>query len=307
MSAAESTTTILAPYPTIADDRPEYLTRARAMKGGWLSDRALRLAFGAAILILLVTGVFSYRSIVASGQSSVSVDHTRDVLKNLQLMRLEMETAASGIRGYLITGKEAYLETYNSGKSAAKYYGAVVRSLTADNPVQQLSLASSEILVAERFERSETDIALSQAQGRPAAAEAIRVGGGQRLPGELDAVVQGMQVEAERVLAARNADAALRVTQTKINLLVGIAVGLLTTIGAGWLVRLDRSRRAIAEETLRESERRYRMLIDRVGGTAILMPGPLGEAAAGIPKCIWRKWRVGIAACWKRRRTRWWW
>jgi PAS domain S-box-containing protein len=68
-----------------------------------------------------------------------------------------------------------------------------------------------------------------------------------------------------------------------ILLIVGIVLGLLMTVAAGWSIRRDNSRRGLAEEALAESERRYRMLVNGVKEYAILMLGPLGEIRSWNP------------------------
>ena len=69
----------------------------------------------------------------------------------------------------------------------------------------------------------------------------------------------------------------------RIILLAGILLGLLITGAAGLSVRRDNFRRALAEQALQESERKYRMLVDGVKDYAILMLGPHGEIRSWNP------------------------
>ena len=70
---------------------------------------------------------------------------------------------------------------------------------------------------------------------------------------------------------------------------------MLITVAAGWSVQRDNSRRETAEEALRESERKYRMLVDEVKDYAILMLGPQGEIRSWNPGaermtgCTWEE------------------
>ena len=70
---------------------------------------------------------------------------------------------------------------------------------------------------------------------------------------------------------------------------------MLITVAAGWSVQRDNSRRETAEEALRESERKYRMLVDGVKDYAILMLGPQGEIRSWNPGaermtgCTWEE------------------
>ena len=94
--------------------------------------------------ILIVVGGFSYRSILVSAESSKWVEHTRDTLKNIQMMRLSMETLSSGLRGYIISGREAYLDNYKVGQTGLEPLQWTVLDMTADNPAQQARVAALE-------------------------------------------------------------------------------------------------------------------------------------------------------------------
>jgi PAS domain S-box-containing protein len=237
----------------------------------------LVLAFGSAIAVLLVVGACSYRSIVASNESIRWVEHTRDVLKNIHLMRYSMERVSAGVRGFALTGKELYLDDYRAGLADVVQYQQATRDLTVDNQSQQARLVSLDRLIAERAARAVTTIDVRRTQGMEAAAEALGAGPGLRISRDFQAVTLQMLNEEYRLLALRNADADQDLRQTEIILIAGILLGLLITAAAGWSVQRDNSRRGFAEDALRESERKYRTLVDGVKEYAILMLGPLGE------------------------------
>jgi PAS domain S-box-containing protein len=248
-----------------------------------LTNRTVQLAFGSAIAILLVVGGFAYRSIVVLSESDRWVQHTHEVLENLEELQLAMETVSSSVRGYVLTEAEPYLEPYRASRLSLEQHAAAIRDLTGDNPEQQRQIPALERLAAERLERAEEDIKLRRARGMEAAAEAIRTGPDLRVTVEYRAIVRQMRDEEQRLLVLRNADAARNTSRTKTILILGTVLGLLITVSAGWSVHRDNSRRGIAEEALRESERKYRMLVQGVKDYAILMLGPRGEIRSWNP------------------------
>jgi PAS domain S-box-containing protein len=247
-----------------------------------LSNR-ITLAFGSAIAVLLLVGAGSYRSIAAANESAGWVEHTRDVLKNIHLMRYSMQTVAAGIRGFALTGKELYLDDYRAGLAGVVQYEQAVRDLTADNASQQARLLTIDKLIAERSVRAVAAIDLRRTQGMEASAESVGAGPGMRISSDFQAVTLDMLNEEYRLLALRSAEEDQNLRLTKIALIVGILLGLLITAAAGWSVQRDNSRRGLAEEALRESERKYRMLVNGVKEYAILMLGPLGEIRSWNP------------------------
>src|SRR5580658_5042662 len=261
----------------------------------FLTKRTVQFAFGAAIAILLIVAGFAYRSIVISGENGRWVQHTHEVLENLQDMQFALETVSSSIRGYVLTGEETYLDPYRAARVSLEQHTAAVGELTSDNPAQRENMLALERLAAGRMGRADEIIDLRRNQGPSAASEALRVGPGLRVGVEYRAVIGRMQDEERRLLALRLADAQRSTSQIKITLILGTFVGLLITVAAGLSVQRDNSRRETAEGALQESERKYRMLVDGVKDYAILMLGPQGEIRSWNPGaermtgCTWEE------------------
>ncbi|MGA2056325.1 MAG: PAS domain S-box protein [Bradyrhizobium sp.] len=253
------------------------------MSIGTLSNRTVQLAFGSAIAILLAMGALSYRSTIASVESDGWVQHTHEVLADLQNLTLAMAEISSSIRRFVITGEDSDLEPYRKARAEVERLGPVLRNATLDNPEQQRRLSTLEKLATARIERSELVIARRRNQGIEAAMESVREGPTVRVTAEYKAVVLELQGEEERLLALRNADAAANQRHTKLILLAGTLLGLLITGAAGWSVHRDNYKRWLAEQALQESERKYRMLVNGVKDYAILMLGPLGEIRSWNP------------------------
>ena len=246
-------------------------------------DRKVQLAFGTAILTLLAVGALSYRSMQISSESDRWVRHTHEVLEGLKDLRSARERIESSVRGYVLTGDESYLETYHASGLKAEEDEATVRGLTVDNPAQQRQFPNLEKLAAEKVALAELVIQLRRSQGLEPAVDAVRNGSGQQIMDEFQAVIRSMVAEELRLLVLRDADAKRRLGQTRAALIFGTVFGLLIAGGAGWSVQRDNARRALAEEALLESERRYRTLIQGVQGYAILMLGPHGEIRTWNP------------------------
>src|SRR5665213_3472725 len=248
-----------------------------------ITNRSVRLAFGCAIAILFIVGGFAYRSISVTRESDRWIQHTHEVLENLQELQLAMETVASSIRGYSLTGAESYLVPYRAARLSLVQHAAIVRELTIDNPVQQRRIPILEKLATERLGRAEENIRTRRERGAEAATEAIITGPGLQISAEYRAAVGQMEDEEYRLLALRNADTARDASQTKITLILGTVLGLLITAAAGWIVQRDNSRREIAEAALEESERKYRMLVQGVKDYAIYMLCPQGQIRTWNP------------------------
>ena len=226
-------------------------------------SRTMQLAFGAAILTLLVVVAVSYRSIVASSQSDRWVRHTHDVIAQLQDLQLAMSGIDSSTRGFALTGNDAYIATYQTSKLDAQSDEASVRRLTQDNPQQRRQFPALENLLAEKTRFAEGVIDLRRSQGLAAAADAVRSRTASPASDEFPGVVRQMQDEELRLLVGRDASASAELTRTRTILIFGTILGLLIVGAAGWSVQRDSSGRGAAEGALRNSEEKYRTLLDR--------------------------------------------
>jgi PAS domain S-box-containing protein len=253
------------------------------MKTKAASDYRVQLALGCAILVLFVVGAISYRSIVVSSESDGWVRHTDEVLDQLHDLQFAMQNVESSYRGFVLTGQEPYVEAYRASIASATQAETTIGNLTVDNPTQQRQLPVLQELMAEKIKFGESVIGLRRRLGLDAAADVIQNGPGQQIMDQFDQVIRQMQDEELRLLALRRTDASRRLAQTKILLALGTILGLLIAVAAVWSVRRDSSDRGIAEEALRDSEEKYRTLVQGVQDYAILMLGPTGEILSWNP------------------------
>ncbi len=231
-------------------------------------SRKVELAFGSAILALLVVGVISYRGMVVSAESNRWVRHSHEVLENLEDSFSAMQAVESSYRGFVITGDEQFLQPYRESVLRSEQEQTIIRNLTVDNPEQRRQLLTLERLADQKIQYAETIIGLRRTKGWEAAADSIRTGEGQRTMMEYRDAIRRMQDEELRLLVIRAEDAKRRLGQTKIVLILGTVLGLLIAAGGGWSVQRGNSARGLAEDALREAEERFRTLANNIAQLA---------------------------------------
>jgi len=253
------------------------------LSSGPLSDRMVQFALASAIVFLLVVGGFSYRGMAVSSENDSWVRHTHEVRANLRQLLLALMDTESSSRGYALTGEQSYLESFRTGVASLWQYEAVIRSETSDNPTQQRRLPALEQLATQRIQLATAVNDLRREQGLEAAADEVRSGRGQELTSRFTAIVGQMLDEELRLLVQRDAQVASSLRATRVVLIAGSILGLLTSGAAGWALWRDSSRRRVAEEALRDTEDKYRTLIQGIRDHAILMLGPRGEIVSWNP------------------------
>ena len=226
--------------------------------------RRLHQVFGSAILALLVAGAISYRGTIVSAESDRRVRHTHIMLENLKELLAAMQTVESSYRGFALSGKEIYLESYGAGLAGVAQAEIAVRNSTVDNPEQQGQLQALERLTAEKIQIAEKVIGVRRTAGLEAAAQTVLEASRQPGIGDFQILIGRMQGEELRLLVLREADAERRVRQNRAVVILGTGLGALIVAGAGWSARRGLHARAIAEDALREGEGRFRTLANNI-------------------------------------------
>ena len=104
----------------------------------WFLDLSIRtkllLGFTAVLLVLVVLSATAYRSTRASLETAAWVQHTQQVIGTAQQALGSLVDMETGYRGFLVTGREEFLEPYRSGRERFQKAMAELKRLTADNP-----------------------------------------------------------------------------------------------------------------------------------------------------------------------------
>jgi signal transduction histidine kinase len=127
----------------------------------WSISRKLMAAFAAVVVVIFASSAIVYSRLLVIESGRNSRVHTTQVVETLQKALDAMVDQETGVRGYLITGDEKFLEPYHSGGNA--YTAAIqkIRELTSDNPAQQGRLDElNELATKWRSEIAEREIAL---------------------------------------------------------------------------------------------------------------------------------------------------
>jgi diguanylate cyclase (GGDEF)-like protein/PAS domain S-box-containing protein len=231
-------------------------------------NRKVQLAFGTAILCLVVVGAVAYRGMILSRESERWVRHTHEVLENLDWLFAGIEGVESSDRGFALTGKESYIESYRINIAKITSAETMVRNLTVDNLIQQRRLPVLEKLISQKIQFAQTIIDTRRRLGFAAAADAIANGSGQQITDQIEGLILDMKSEELRLLEIRNADANRRVHQAKTILVFGSTLAILIVIAAGWGAQRDYAALALAENSLREGEARFRAMANNISQLA---------------------------------------
>jgi signal transduction histidine kinase/ActR/RegA family two-component response regulator len=222
----------------------------------------LVLAFFATLLLLAANGYVSWRAVrVVTGNDRL-LAHTEETLTALEALQSTVTDAETGQRGYLLTGRESYLQPYQEARASLPARVARLRSLIADNRVQQSRLPLLESKIREKLAELGETIELRRKGGLGAALPVIESDRGAMLMNGIREIVAGMKAEENRLMKLRvrgseRSAATVQATMWVANL---IAIALLAAFTAFAFRRLAEQRRNAREQKrLTDGERRARI------------------------------------------------
>src|SRR6478736_7429330 len=111
------------------------------------------------VLVLLVSSTASYISIRKLLDSTYWVNHTQEVIYNLNQAEAVLTEAQTSMRGYLITKNEEFITKNNDAELQSDRNFEKLDELTADNYKQQQSLMKLKVLRDNFFKYLNNQIA----------------------------------------------------------------------------------------------------------------------------------------------------
>jgi PAS domain S-box-containing protein len=186
----------------------------------------ITVAFVLALLIIGGVGVRSYLVIQRLTETKDWVDHTHEVLQNLEHVESVVTKAETGARGFVLTGDEHFLAPYDSAIAEVQKDVASVKSLTRDNPDQQRDLVQLQQLCSEKLDVLKDFIQHRREGGLEAALPIIKSGNGARIMDEIRNLVAVMEQRENRLLDVRSREAGKVARQSMLTLGLGVLLSL---------------------------------------------------------------------------------
>jgi CheY-like chemotaxis protein/signal transduction histidine kinase/CHASE3 domain sensor protein len=113
-------------------------------------------------LILLVVAIISFRNREQFLETNQWVNHTYEVLTELDQARIDAIEAETATRGFIITGKDDYLIPYRQAQADLPGHIANLKALVKDNPRQHRNIEIFERLTNDHLQHLRACIALRE-------------------------------------------------------------------------------------------------------------------------------------------------
>ena len=185
---------------------------------------AIPSLFVAAICLVAINTWLAFNSVRVLEQSQYWVEHTYQVIAQVEIILGSAKDAETGQRGFLITGDDQFLKPYKDAVRDLPEQLDSFQTLTADNPAQQRRIAEMRVRVGRRLALLQKGIEMRRG-GESQSDAALAATGGGRV--EMDALRDlGNQIENQErsLLAVRASD--VQSNRLKARITVGLSTAL---------------------------------------------------------------------------------
>lgn len=206
----------------------------------WLVNKAVTIRCGFALSILVGIGAASYLQFLNFKKAQKWVGHTQAVLNQNQEILNLVTDAETGQRGYLLTGKESYLQPYYNAVDTIAPKIKQLRQLVSDNPPQQQRIDGLNLLIESKLPELKQTIYFRQNKKLEAALQLVKTNRGQQLMEEIRQRSAQIAAQENRLLQVRIQQAEAQAQFAAFIIVSSSIVGFGLVLIAGILVNLSR-------------------------------------------------------------------
>jgi signal transduction histidine kinase/DNA-binding response OmpR family regulator len=222
---------------------------------GYSMERKVTVGFAAAIMIMTLVGLASFKALEQFRDDSRGDDRTRENLATLSDVGGALTEAEAAARGYVLSGDPDYLKRYNAAASSVGPLVQQLRSITTGSPPQEARLADLCPLVGRKLQTLRRAIETRNEQGATEAARTV-------MSVEVEEINEGIRRDLGTMSAIERESLARRLTAVSASakatiaiIAVGSLVGLALVGCAGWLIHRDIAARQVSQRELAEAKR----------------------------------------------------
>ncbi|HEY2804471.1 MAG TPA: CHASE3 domain-containing protein [Gemmatimonadales bacterium] len=202
----------------------------------WPIGKRIWTGYSLCMVIVLVLGAMSYRSSALLLTTSRQVTHTHLVIERIERLESLLKDAETGQRGFVLTGIDSYLEPYNAAVPQINAVYDSLKTITADNPVNQQRLLAMGPNIDGKLGELQACIQLRRTAGFEAALARVKTGAGKQYMDDIRTTAGAMIADARAELAERAATASLTASGTQSALIIGTIIAFMIVALAGILL-----------------------------------------------------------------------
>lgn len=157
-----------------------------------------------AILLLIVIGAFAFQFHLRSLDFAQSVDANRHTVDHVTKILTALDDAETGQRGFLLTGREEYLEPFYSGADLTSKELPALLLATANEPLQHARAETLKTLTEEKLATIDLTIKLFKSGQPESAVKIVQSGVGKQIMDQIRKVCRQIRSTETAELSANS-------------------------------------------------------------------------------------------------------
>ncbi|HEX3353751.1 MAG TPA: CHASE3 domain-containing protein [Terriglobales bacterium] len=211
----------------------------------------MQLAFGSAVVLLLLCGLATYDAVVRLRAAEAWVGHTRDVQSTLADLNNISSRAGRARTRYIDTGEDTFLQDYQAAAGEVPEKIKRLNQMTSDNADRQEDWRRLDKITSTRFNLLNRSVQLKQSGASDPPEQARLRQQIIDISGQEDALLQKMQDDEQRLLDRRRLHSERLFTITSYILCAAFLVVLALFLFHYRLLNTELKAREQAEGSLR--------------------------------------------------------
>ena len=241
------------------------------------------VGFAMSVILVLIVGILSYKSINQLESDSNMVEHTQKVIKTSTNLLQLMIDAETGMRGFVATNKEVFLNPYKAALPYIKKDVEQLRELTPDNPTQVRRVDSLSVLVNAQLNILKTNIEVRPIRGLDFMVQNNMLLNGKQNMDNIRELVDHLKQTENDLLTIRKASSAAASSRALDTILVGSIVFLVIIIVLFFYIQatFERQKKIEAEVKFANIELEKVLAENRAQNWLLTGTGTLNEKMQG--------------------------
>ncbi len=224
------------------------------------SEKATLAVFGLALLIFAGVGVLSYLNARHLVETAYWIGQTHDALDQVDSLLLDMLEVESATRGYILSGKDFYLEPSRAAADRVdRTFGALLK-MTAMNPGLHSRCLSLKAPIDAKLAYHRRQIELRSSAGLEQAYQLFVTGRGHQLMDQIRSLGESIKDEEKRLLGQREREAAIASQRSMYLLGLGSILSFCLLCAIYYYLTREINSRKRTEANLLHVNRLYRFL-----------------------------------------------
>jgi signal transduction histidine kinase/DNA-binding response OmpR family regulator/CHASE3 domain sensor protein len=218
--------------------------------------------FSLSIILILFIGVSSYLTIQQYDENSAWVNHTYQVLNDIDELERQVTSAENAGRAYVLSGDDQFLVFYSGASQRIEYLTDRIREETIDNAGQTVRVDSLRPVLAARLQDTRKKVQIRQRGTLADVLSQTDMNQTIDLQERVNFLVTELRNEEQKLLETRNNKMNSSKTGAVATDVGGTVVSLLVVLVLLWYITRTFSERELARARLQESN----ISLERVSG-----------------------------------------